>query len=178
MKTLWHNGKMYTMQQEGEQVEALLTEDGKIIAVGTYEELKGQADEAIDLKGAVLYPGFIDSHMHMIGHGEKLLSLDLSKAASAEQMMDMLLGAHEGLEAEEWFIGEGWNENNFPDKKIFTRHELDKVTDSPMVLKRTCRHAVLVNSKALELAGITKDTPDPVDGVIMRDENGEPTGLS
>ena len=104
MKTLWYNGKMYTMQQEGDQVEALLTEDGKITAVGTYEELRGQADEEIDLDGAVLYPGFIDSHMHMIGHGDKLLSLDLSKAASAEEMMDMLLGAHAGLAADEWFI--------------------------------------------------------------------------
>lgn len=177
MKTLWHNGKMYTMQQEGDQVEALLTEDGKIIAIGTYGELRGQADEAIDLKGAVLYPGFIDSHMHMIGHGEKLLSLDLAKATSAEQMMDMLLGAHAGLAADEWFVGEGWNENNFPDKKIFTRQELDQVTDSPMVLKRACRHAVLANSKALEQAGITKDTLDPVDGVIVRDDAGEPTGF-
>src|SRR5690606_20740435 len=66
---------------------------------------------------------------------------------------------------------------NFPDKKIFTRYELDKVTNSPMYLKRTCRHAAIVNSKALELAGITKDTPDPDDGVIERDENGEPTGV-
>ena len=108
--------------------------------------------------------------MHIIGHGEKLLSLDLSKAASADEMMDMLIGAHIGLEADEWFTGEGWNENNFPDQKIFTRYELDQVTDSPMLLKRTCRHAVLVNSKALTLAGITRETPDPEDGVIVRDE--------
>lgn len=176
MRTVWHNGTMYTMAQEGEQIEALLTENGKIIAIGTYGALKGQADEEIDLKGAVLYPGFIDSHMHMIGHGEKLLSLDLSKATSAEQMMDMLLGAHKGLKADEWFIGEGWNENNFPDQKIFTRYELDQVTDSPMILKRTCWHAALVNSKALALAGITKETLDPEDGVIVRDDNGEPNG--
>ena len=92
MKTVWHNGTFYTMVREGEQVEALLTENGKIIAIGTYEELKGKADQEMDLKGAVLYPGFVDSHMHMIGHGEKLLSLDLSKAGSAEEMMDMLIG--------------------------------------------------------------------------------------
>lgn len=177
MKTIWHNGKLYTMEREGETVEALLTENDKIIAMGTYDELKSEAEHEIDLKGAVLYPGFIDNHMHMIGHGQKLLSLDLSKAKSANDMMDMLMNAYPDLKEDEWFIGEGWNENNFADKKIFTRLELDKVTDSPMFLKRTCRHAAIVNSKALELAGITKDTPDPDDGVIERDENGEPTGV-
>lgn len=176
MKILWHNGLMYTMKQEGDQIEALLTENGKIMAVGSYEELIGQADKEIDLEGSVLYPGFIDSHMHMIGHGEKLLSLDLAKASSADEMMDMLMGAYPDLKQDEWFIGEGWNENNFSDKKILTRQELDMVTDSPMILKRTCRHAALANSKALELAGISKDTPDPEDGVIMRDATGEPTG--
>ena len=176
MKTLWYNGLMYTMAQEGDRVEALLTENGKIIAVGTNEELTGQADNEIDLQGSVLYPGFVDSHLHMIGHGEKLLSLNLAKASSADEMIDMLMNAYPNLKSNEWFIGEGWNENNFPDKKILTRHELDKVTDSPMILKRTCRHAALANSKALELAGISKDTLDPEDGVIMRDANGEPTG--
>ncbi|MER2088155.1 MAG: amidohydrolase [Sporosarcina sp.] len=177
MTILWHNGLMYTMEQEGGQVEALLTENGKIIAIGTYEELKEQAAKEINLEGSVLYPGFIDSHMHMIGHGEKLLSLDLSNASSADEMMDMLLAAYPDLKPDEWFIGEGWNENNFTDKKILTRQELDKVTASPMILKRTCRHAALANSKALELAGISKSTPDPQDGVIMRDADGEPTGF-
>ena len=177
MKTIWHNGKLYTMDREGETVEAVLVEDGKIIAVGTFEELKSHADESVDLEGAVLYPGFIDNHMHMIGHGQKLLSLDLSKAKSSDEMMDMLVHAYPNLNKDEWFIGEGWNENNFPDQKIFTRHELDEITESPMVLKRACRHAAIANTKALELAGITKDTPDPEDGVIDRDDNGEPTGL-
>lgn len=176
MKTLWFNGTFYTMEYEGDIVSALLTENGKIISIGTYEELKNQANKEINLEGAVLYPGFIDSHMHMIGHGEKLLSLDLSKANSTEEMMDMLVNAHPELKSLEWFVGEGWNENNFPDKRIMTRYELDEVTDSPMVLKRTCRHAALANSKALELAGITKDTPNPEDGEIVRDEHGEPTG--
>lgn len=175
MKTVWHNGKMYTMKSDGDRVEAFLTEKGKIIEVGTYEELKVKSDRAVDLKGATLYPGFVDSHMHMIGHGSRLLSLDLSKATTSDEMMGMLLGAHKGLAADEWFIGEGWNENNFLDKKILTRDELDQVTNSPMVLKRACRHAVLVNSKALEIVGITKDTPDPEGGAIERDHHGEPT---
>ena len=164
------------MDHEGDKVDALLTENGKIVSIGTYEELENQADKEINLQGAVVYPGFIDSHMHMIGHGEKLLSLDLSKAETAEEMIDMLRAAHPKLRADEWFFGEGWNENNFPDKRIITRYELDLISDSPMVLNRTCRHAVLANSRALELAGITKDTPNPVDGDIVRDEHGEPTG--
>ncbi|GEN83442.1 putative amidohydrolase YtcJ [Sporosarcina luteola] len=177
MKTIWHNGKLFTMDQEGETVEAVVTENGKIVAIGNYEDLKNEAEESIDLKGSVLYPGFIDNHMHIIGHGQKLLSLDLSKAASSDEMMKMLLNAYPDLKEDEWFIGEGWNENNFADRKIFTRQELDQVTKSPMVLKRTCRHAAVANTKALELAGITKDMPDPNDGVIGRDENGEPNGL-
>lgn len=176
MKTVWHNGTLYTMESSGDRVEALLTEHGKIIAVGAFDMLKNEAEQAIDLQGAVLYPGFVDSHMHVIGHGAKLLSLDLSKAQSAEDMMEQLQSSHKGLAEDEWFIGEGWNENNFPDKKIFTREELDLVTNSPMILKRACRHAALVNTKALELAGITKDTANPEDGVIVRDENGEATG--
>ena len=177
MKTIWHNGTIYTMVSVDDQVEAILTENEKIIAMGTYEELKIEAEKEVDLQGAVLYPGFVDSHMHMIGHGEKLLSLDLSKAQSAEEMMDMLRSAYKGLAKDEWFIGEGWDENKFPEQKIFTRQELDEVTDSPIILKRTCRHAVLVNTRALELAGIKKDTVNPEDGVIVRDENGEATGL-
>lgn len=176
MKTVWFNGKMYTMKQEDERVEAVLTENGKIIAIGSYEQLKAEADAEVDLQGAVLYPGFVDSHMHMIWQGQKLLSLDLSEASSADEMMDMLMSADERKAQDEWVLGEGWNENKFPDKKILTRHELDKVTDAPMLLKRTCRHASLVNSKALELAGITKETPDPEDGIIVRDAGGEPTG--
>lgn len=176
MKTIWHHATFYTMQEEGHTVDALLIEDGKIIAAGTYSELAGQADQRIDLQGAFVYPGFIDNHMHIIGQGEKLLRLDLSGAASSDEMMEMLEQAHPDLAEDEWFIGEGWDENKFPDQKIFTKYELDRITTSPMLLKRTCWHAAIVNSRALELAGITKDTPDPADGVIERDESGEPTG--
>ncbi|GKV65000.1 MULTISPECIES: amidohydrolase [Sporosarcina] len=177
MKTIWHNAVFYTMQNEGHTIEALLTENSKILTTGSYEELRIHAAQEIDLQGAVVFPGFIDNHMHIIGQGEKLLRLDLSQAASSEELMQMLRGAYRNLREDEWFIGEGWDEQNFPDKKIPTRCELDSITDSPMLLKRTCWHAAVVNSKALELAGITKDTPDPEDGVIERDESGEPTGL-
>ncbi|WP_281862740.1 amidohydrolase [Planomicrobium okeanokoites] len=176
MKTLWHGGIIYTMAAEGETVEAVLVADGKIEAMGSLKELKDEADLEIDLKGKVLYPGFVDSHMHMIGHGEKLLRVDLSKIDSSEDMKQQLIESTEGLASDEWFIGEGWNENNFPDRKIFHRVELDEISTSPMLLKRVCRHAILANSSALALASITKDTPDPEGGLIVRDADGEPTG--
>lgn len=177
MITIWFNALFYTMQNEGHTIDALLTKHGKIVALGSYDELIDRADEQIDLQGAFVYPGFIDNHMHIIGQGEKLLRLDLSSITSSEDMMNVLMNAYKDLPEDEWFIGEGWDENSFPDKKIFNRYELDAVTNSPMLLKRTCWHAAIVNSKALELAGITKDTPDPDDGVIDRDADGEPTGL-
>ncbi len=176
MKTLWHGGIIYTMASEGDTVEAVLVSDGKIEQVGTYDQLKDAADDVVDLQGKVMYPGFVDSHMHMIGHGEKLLRVDLSKIESAEEMKSELIRSMQHLGENDWFIGEGWNENNFADRKIFHRNELDEISTSPMLLKRVCRHAILANSSALKLAGITKDTEDPEGGVIVRDYDGEPTG--
>ncbi|WP_040285530.1 amidohydrolase [Sporosarcina koreensis] len=177
MKTVWHNGTIYTMTKEGETVGAVLVEDEKVIAVGTAEDLRPQADNEVDLAGAVMYPGFIDSHMHMIGHGARTLQLDLSYAKSAEDMLGMLAAAANDHPAEEWFTADGWNENNFEDRRIVTKEELDAVCTAPMLLKRTCRHAALANSKALELAGITDATPDPGNGTIVRDSDGKATGL-
>lgn len=176
MKTVWYNGTFYTMEKEQHQIEALLTENGKIVAMGSYEQLRTEADEEVNLRGAILYPGFIDSHMHVIGHGETLIRQDLSKATSAEEMLDQLRIAEKDHVEGDWLLADGWDENQFPDQRIVTRYELDAISKAPMALKRTCRHMMLVNSTALAMAGITKDTPDPVDGVIVRDEMGEPTG--
>lgn len=176
MKVLWHGGTIYTMEAEDAVAEAVLVSDDHIEKVGTYEGLKEQADREIDLQGKIMYPGFVDSHMHMIGHGEKLMRVDLSKISSSEEMREQLVESTKDLSIDEWFIGEGWNENNFADRKIFHRHELDEISRSPMMLKRVCRHAILANSSALALAGITKDSLDPEGGVIVRDADGEPTG--
>ncbi|WP_075620128.1 amidohydrolase [Paenisporosarcina indica] len=175
-KTCFHNATFYTMENPSDSVGAVLVEGGKIINLGNFADLKEQADVLIDLLGAFVYPGFVDSHLHMIGHGDKLRHIDLSTYLSAEAMtadLQKLLMHHPHGE---WFVAEGWNENNFSDKKILSRYDLDKLSRSPIVLKRVCRHAMIVNSATLELAGITKNTPDPIDGVISRDEQGIPTG--
>lgn len=176
MKILYTNGKIYTMEKEHETVEAVLTENDKVLEVGNVEQLKPLADQEIDLQGAVLYPGFIDSHMHLIGHGEKLRSLNLASATSQEEMFTMIRQAAASLKDGEWLVGEGWNENNFKEPIVPTRFQLDELCDAPIILSRTCRHAALANSKALELANITDETEDPVDGEIVRDETGGATG--
>ncbi|MCA1319878.1 amidohydrolase [Bacillus tianshenii] len=179
MGEIWFGGRIYTLQEEGQTVEAVYTTDGLIKELGMEKELfeKYPQAEKKDLKGAVMYPGFTDSHMHLIGHGEKLLRLDLSDLTSAQEMKKALLEKVSETADGEWIFGEGWNENNFIDRKIFHRKELDEITSRhPMILSRVCRHAVLVNTKALELAGITKDTENPPGGVIVKDEHGEPTG--
>lgn len=179
MGEIWYGGTIYTLKAEGETVEAVYTRSGLIEDLGTKEDLlkKYASAKKIDLQDSVMYPGFTDSHMHLIGHGEKLLRLDLSAFTSAQEMKSALVKKASETKHGEWIFGEGWNENNFIDRKIFHRMELDEITDShPMILSRVCRHAVLVNSKALELAGITKDTLSPAGGVIVKDENGEPTG--
>ncbi len=176
MKVLWHGGTIYTMETEGATVDAVLVSDDHIEKIGTYDQLKQFADKEINLQGASMYPGLVDSHMHMIGHGEKLMRVDLSIIESSEEMREQLIESTKDLKKDDWFIGEGWNENNFADRKIFHRDELDEISLSPMLLKRVCRHAILANSSALALAGITKDSPDPEGGVIVRDAAGEPTG--
>ncbi|AYC29902.1 amidohydrolase [Paenisporosarcina cavernae] len=176
MKTLMHNGTIYTMNAEMEQVESILIEEGKILRTGSVKDLRELADHFFDLQGATVFPGFVDSHLHLIGHGDKIRYLDLSKFTSSKEMVEAISEAATEQNDSDWFVAEGWNENNFADRKILHRVELDEISTSPIVLRRICRHAMLVNSKVLELVGITKDTPDPEDGVIVRDQLGEPTG--
>ncbi len=169
------------MKEEQEHVEALYVESGVIVATGSKEELIAQygetIEEEVDLEGQYVYPGFVDSHLHMVGHGERLIRLDVSNTFSATEMYQQLEDKVKGTPIGEWVFAEGWNENNFIDRKIFHRLELDEISQHhPMFLTRICRHAALVNTKALELAEINKDTQDPEGGVIVRDANGEPTG--
>lgn len=182
MGTLFYNSKIYTMIKEKDWCDSVYVENGLIQRTGTREQLSEKYAENIthkvDLEGGVMYPGFVDSHLHLIGHGEKLIRLDLSEMATAEEMDQALRDKARTLEKDEWLIGEGWNENNFIDRKIFHRQELDDISEGrPVLLSRVCRHAFLANSKALELAGITKETQDPAGGIIVRDASGEATGL-
>lgn len=182
MGKLWYGGNIYTLQEKDHKVEALLTSNGLIEALGTKEELEKdfryEITETIDLKGATLIPGFVDSHLHLIGHGESLIRLDLSGYKDKSELLSAIKTYSEQFSKDEWVIGEGWNENLWKGRSPITRFDLDEIiSDTPVVLKRICRHAVVANTKALELAGITMDTVCPPGGVIDQNQNGELTGI-
>lgn len=164
------------MNRYMDTVEAICTYDGKIEKIGTFEELQPFADEIVDLKGAVLFPGFVDTHMHVIAHGEKLVSLDLSTYSSVEMILEAVRQKVKETPHGEWVVGEGWNEGNFSEPTIIHRNELDAIsTDHPIVLKRACRHAAIANTKALEIAGLLQQT-EVENGKVVVDAEGSPTG--
>ncbi|MFC7687015.1 amidohydrolase [Ureibacillus sp. GCM10028918] len=177
MKELWYGGPIYTMVQENEIVEAVLVENGKILEIGTIENLKSKSDKLIDLKGAAMYPGFVDSHLHILFHGEKLIRLDLSKAASADEMLALVREAAQSTPSDKWLFGEGWNENNFADKRIPSIQELDAIRAEPILLTRVCHHVVLGNTAALQAGNIHEDSASPDGGKIGRDSQMKLNGL-
>nr|WP_239583311.1 amidohydrolase [Metabacillus iocasae] len=170
------------MRREGETVEAVLVEDGVIQAVGKEDVLRREwqhkITEEISLHNRVMYPGFVDSHLHLIGHGEKLLRLDLTEAKSGEEVLRLLKEKVNEVEEGEWIIGEGWDENQWENPYILHRRQLDEVTTKhPLIIKRVCRHALIANSRALEMSGFSAEVQDPSGGVIHRDEDGTPNGF-
>lgn len=177
MKQLWHNGTIYTMEREDETVESVLVEAGDIIDTGTFERLSTQADEYVDLEGAVMYPGFVDSHLHMLYEGETFVRLDLSAASSAEEMLELVREAASNTPEDQWLFGEGWNENSFVDPRIPTMEELDAIRREPIFLTRVCHHAAVGNTAALAAGGIDAGRIPPAGGEIGLDEKGALNGL-
>ncbi|WP_028400793.1 amidohydrolase [Ectobacillus panaciterrae] len=180
MGEIWYGGTIYTMRREGETIEAVFVQDGMIVDMGTKEELydRHTIEQEHDLKGSVMLPGLTDSHMHLVGHGERLLRLDLSSCRSYEEMLSLIRERAAVTPEGEWIIGEGWNENAFSDRKDVHKKELDDVSSvHPILLKRMCRHVMLVNSYVLENAGIYEEIQDPKGGKIGRDADELLNGL-
>ncbi|WP_188206428.1 amidohydrolase [Alkalibacillus aidingensis] len=178
MGNLWYGGTIYTMEEEGHRVNAIYENDGKIMAVGEPNVLREQYPIEQEFKfDGVMLPGFIDSHLHIIGHGERLLRLDLTYSQSREELLKQIETKVKQLEPGEWLVAEGFNENNWDNPKVIHRNELDAISpEHPVVLTRVCRHALVANSKAIEIAGIHNQTTTPEGGVIEYDEDGGLTG--
>ena len=180
MKTAYTNGSIYTITQGF--CEAFVVEDGKFLYVGNNDEATRMADEVMDLKGQFVTCGFNDSHMHVLGFGHMLDMVNLAECTdSLSHMLDHLRSYIETnhIPKDQWLRGRGWNNDYFSDThRFFTRYDLDQVsTTVPMVMTRACGHVCVVNSKALALLGITKDTPQVDGGYFDVDEHGEPLGI-
>jgi predicted amidohydrolase YtcJ len=171
------NGKVYTVDTDFSMAEAIAIKDHRILAVGsTAEILKTYASGQIrNLEGACVYPGWIDAHCHFFGYGMNLNAVDVAGTRSVDEIIDALKehrAAHPGA----WITGRGWDQNDwevqeFPDKSMLDAH----FPDTPVLLRRIDGHAAWVNSRALELAGVTARSR--VDGGSVMLSKGEPTGI-
>jgi len=179
--TLVHNVRGYSMNKgQRESFVALEYESGVVTAVYTDEAevSASEADTRIDGAGATLLPGLIDAHGHIAGLGEALASVDLVGAESEREAAQRVGRRARSQPGDGWIVGSGWNQVLWYDGEFPTRKTLDaEVPDRPAVLSRVDDHAIWVNSRALELAGINRDTPDPEGGLILRDREGNPTGV-
>ncbi|WP_347374386.1 amidohydrolase [Aequorivita sp. Q41] len=171
------NATIYTVDKDFSTANAVVVKDGKILEIGLKPELelKYKITETYDAKGNTVVPGLIDAHAHLYGLGLGLQNVDLTGTTSFEEVLGRVLAFQE-VKNTSYIIGRGWDQNDWEDKNFPTKKELDSLfPDTPVALQRVDGHAYLVNSKALELAGITSKTKIPGGEVVI--DNGEPTGI-
>ena len=183
MDLILHNGKVYA-GRELTLHEAIGITGNKIAAVGTSRELlamSGDRTKKIDLAGKAVFAGFNDSHMHLLNYGYSRMMVPLFDANSIEDIQARSKKFIEENPAEEgtWIFGRGWNQDLFEEEKVFpTRYDLDKIsTKNPLLYYRTCGHIIVLNSKALEVIGVDRNTKQVEGGHFDLDEKGEPLGI-
>jgi len=182
-----HNGTIATVDESRPDAQALAIRGDRIVAVGTEADIKpyiGAATRVIDLKGALAVPGLIDSHGHFTGVGEARLQLPLMKTTNWDQIVAMVADAAKKAKPGEWITGRGWHQEKWtkrpePNVEGFPTHDLlsKAAPNNPVVLEHASGHASIANAKAMELAGITKSTANPVGGEILKDAAGNPIGV-
>lgn len=175
------NGKVYTADAGGAFAQAVAVRGNTIAAVGTaaeIERLRGPNTEVVDAGGGAVVPGFNDVHTHMLSGGLAMENVELGGANRLEEIQNRIRTFAAANPGRAWVEGRGWRYEPFPGS-LPTRAQLDAVVpDRPAVMRCYDGHSIWVNSKALSLAGITRSTPDPPNGTIVRDPaTGEPTGL-
>ena len=156
---------------------ALAVRGGEIVA---YDDEAKQlaAKRTLDLRGKSVIVGLTDAHCHLYGLGSDLENVSVRQLASEGEVVKVVAEAAKQRPAGEWLIGRGWDQNRWAGQQFPTKASLDAViSDRPVLLERVDGHAYWVNSRALAEAGITKATPDPAGGKILRDTKGEPTGV-
>jgi predicted amidohydrolase YtcJ len=181
------NGIIATMDDSNPNAQAIAIKGGKIQFVGTTEQvnqLVGDSTKVIDLKGKFVMPGFNDSHAHFLGIGESKMILDLREAKNYDEVIEVVARAADKAKPGEWIVGRGWHQEKFnpkpnPNVNGFPVHnELSKASPrNPVILRHASGHAILVNAKAMEIAGVDRNTRDVEGGILVRDANGNPIGV-
>lgn len=178
-ETVFINGKIFTARDENEFVSAFAVRDGEITRVGDGTDMSGA--EVVDLGGRTVVPGFIDVHTHptYIAMTRNAVPCTFPVVNSIPELIEALKKhPNYGKGDDLWIEGFGYDESKLVERRTPTRHDLDKVsTTQPVYVMRSDCHSGICNTRALELAGITRDTPDPEGGRFGRDENGEPNGF-
>ena len=180
-ETVLHNVNGYTSSNDGiRQFSVLVFDDtGKVVATGG-DELHAERSGAtqIDGGGSTVLPGLIDAHAHVYGLGFLQTSLDITGVPSVDEAANRIRAYAEEHPHARWILGRGWNQVLWPVKEFPTAADIDAVVnDRPVWLRRIDGHAAWANTTAMRLAGIDNDTPDPVGGKILRDDNGQATGV-
>ena len=173
-------GPIYTAIDSQPKVEAVAVKEGKIVYAGANDgewcpSNTSQKRRKVDLKGAAMYPGLTDGHGHLIGIGLREMTLNLEGTKSIKDLQSRLKAAAADTPKGETIYGRGWIETHWPEKRFPNRYDLDKITtDHPVILERSDGHALVVNSKTLELANITANTKAPYGGAINKNGKSEP----
>jgi predicted amidohydrolase YtcJ len=173
------NANVHTMDADRARVSAFATRDGVFAAVGDEALALRATSRVIDLRGATVLPGLIDAHGHMQGLGQYGLGmLDFSLARGFGEVVVAVRESAGAKDRGEWVLGGRWDHESWPGKQLPTHHEISEVSaQNPVWLRRVDGHAGLANAAAMRLARIDRNTPNPPGGEIIRDENGEPTGV-
>ena len=178
--SIFLNGDIYT-QATPARAQALAVRDGRILAVGTNDEirkLKGAHTHAVDLGGHFVMPGFNDAHVHLEHAGLELLSVDLRGTRSLQEMQQRIAASGKTATAGEWLVGGGWDQTLWTDGTLPSRQDIDAVSGQhPAVFIRVDGHISVANTGALKAGGVTSQTQAPAGGKIDHDTDGQPTGI-
>ncbi|MFK7905984.1 MAG: amidohydrolase [Chitinophagales bacterium] len=181
------NGTIYTVDEDLPKAEAVAMKDGKITFVGSNEDIQSwipDASKVIDLEGKTVFPGFVESHGHLLGLGRQKTQLELANLKSYDALVALVAETVKTTKKGEWILGRGWHQSKWekipsPSVKGFQVHDaLSAVSpDNPVFLSHASGHAGFANAKAMELAKVNSKTTFADNGEIMKDGEGNPTGV-
>ena len=177
---IYKNAYFYTVNDQKPVASEVAVKNDKFLFVGdnTPPEFIGESSLVIDLKGKFVLPGFIDSHLHFMDGGFSISSIDLRKTASKEEFIKQIGDYAKKLPKGEWILSGNWDHTLWKNQPLPERWWIDKVTpDNPVMINRLDGHMALANTLALKLAGVSNDVKTPPGGVIVRNKNGEITGI-